>query len=153
MKKRTSPIIYTDRYRLQKALALQLRRFLLKEFKSKKIRLLIGCDREFARKFIEYQFRDGMRWDNYAHLWEFDHVVSLTLFENPADPDAWHIINTQPLLISDNKNKGQFGVEDILNARLKSEKLIQYKDVVGRLIEQHIRSTKNLRNVVDWSTF
>jgi hypothetical protein len=143
----------TERYRTERALAIQLRRFILKRSKSKQLGLLIGCDVDFARTFIEYQFTNGMTWDNHGRVWEFDHIVSIRVFDNPSDPDAWHIINIQPLLISDNKNKGFFGVEDILKARLNSEKLVGYKDVIDRLINKHTQSTQNLRKIVDWSSF
>ncbi len=67
-------------------------------------------DFETFKKYIENQFKDGMNWQNRAHMngWHFDHIIPLSSF-NLLDPEqfkkAMHYTNLQPLWAMDNFKK------------------------------------------------
>lgn len=74
------------------------------------MRLLIGCNPEELRAYIESQWSPGMTWDNHCHSgWHIDHKRPLASFDL-TDPEqqarAFHYTNLQPLWKSDNLKKG-----------------------------------------------
>lgn len=40
----------------------------------------IGCTIAEFRRWLEFQFVEGMTWDNYGTLWTVDHVIPLSRF-------------------------------------------------------------------------
>lgn len=68
---------------------------------------LLGYSTEKLRKRLEYQFKDGMSWENYGE-WEIDHIISVDYFLKKGETRP-HIINAlsnlQPLWASENKKK------------------------------------------------
>ena len=71
---------------------------------------LIGCSREQLIKHIEFQFKDGMSWDNYGRVgWHVDHRIPCDFFDlsNPEEQrKCFHYTNLQPLWWQDNYRKG-----------------------------------------------
>ena len=69
---------------------------------------LVGCSPEFLKKYIEWQFDDGMTWDNHGIHWHIDHIIPLSWFDL-TDPEqqklAFDFTNMQPLLARDNLSK------------------------------------------------
>lgn len=76
--------------------------------KNEKTRVLIGCEIEFLKKHLEFQFRDGMNWENYGQ-WHIDHIKPCASF-NFSEPEqqriCFHYTNLQPLWALDNIKKG-----------------------------------------------
>jgi hypothetical protein len=68
---------------------------------------LIGCDYETLRKHLEFQFIEGMNFDNYGK-WELDHILPVSSF-NMTDIEeikkCFNYKNIQPLWEPDNKAK------------------------------------------------
>lgn len=48
--------------------------------KDKHTEAYIGCTVKFLRKWLEYQFKDGMSWDNMSE-WHIDHVKPCASFD------------------------------------------------------------------------
>jgi len=70
---------------------------------------LIGCPIDFARRYLEKQFRDDMCWENHGYYWEIDHIIPVSSFDLTVDKQqkmAFHYTNLQPLLKYKNRNKG-----------------------------------------------
>lgn len=60
---------------------------------------------------LESQFTDGMTWGNYGTWWEIDHRVPASWFiikqmGDEAFNKCWALENLQPLLKSENRQKG-----------------------------------------------
>jgi len=75
---------------------------------SKETEKLIGCTR---KQFLDYQqglFLQGMTFDNYGKVWEFDHIKPLIKFDLTNEHDynvCCHYTNIQPLFCNENKEK------------------------------------------------
>jgi hypothetical protein len=70
---------------------------------------LLGCDIDFARKYIESQFKEGMTWDNHGKFgWHIDHIIPCASFDL-SDPEqqkiCFHYTNLQPLWWMENLKK------------------------------------------------
>lgn len=69
---------------------------------------LLGCDVEFFREWIEYQFDEDMSWDNIGSHWHFDHVIPCASFDLSEDAQlrecfSWK--NIRPLQAISNLQK------------------------------------------------
>lgn len=76
--------------------------------KSKKTVEYIGCDIDFLKEWLEYQFVEGMTWDNMGIEWHIDHVRPCSSFDFSNDTDiseCYHWTNLQPLFARDNISK------------------------------------------------
>lgn len=73
--------------------------------KSPRFEFYFGCSPEFYIKHIEYQFTEGMSWDNYKE-WQIDHILPLSLGNNEQD---WvmlnHYTNLRPMWAVENTSK------------------------------------------------
>ena len=84
---------------------------------NRRIIKLIGCFRYEFIEHLEKQFRDGMSWENYGHVWEIDHIIPLSRFDLTKKEEllkACFYKNLQPLLVIENKIKGN---KILINAR------------------------------------
>ena len=68
----------------------------------------LDCDIEFLKKWLKYNFKDGMTFDNYGSYWHVDHVIPCARFDL-KDPNqiahCFHWINLQPMIGSINMSK------------------------------------------------
>lgn len=87
----------------------RLRAVLRGKNKSASTMALLGCTVEELHNYLEKQFVEGMTWENRGTVWHADHMVPSTSFDL-SDPEqqrrCFHFSNLQPLLASDNMNKG-----------------------------------------------
>ncbi len=74
--------------------------------------ILIGCSiKEFIR-YLEFNFREGMSWDNYGNKnnqWNIDHIKPISSFnltELNEQKKAFHYSNCRPYWAKDNFKKG-----------------------------------------------
>ena len=72
--------------------------------------MLLGCSIEHARKHLESQFREGMKWDNHGKYgWHIDHIIPCASFDL-TDPEqqkkCFNYKNLQPLWWHENLSKG-----------------------------------------------
>jgi len=68
----------------------------------------IECDIETYRNHIEGLFEGEMSWDNYGSVWEIDHIIPIK-YGTPSLDEVFERLkftNTQPLLKSENRSKG-----------------------------------------------
>lgn len=78
-----------------------------KGIKYKSSLVLLGCDVEFFKNYLESKFYDGMSWDNISK-WHIDHIkpcskFDLSKYENQKI--CFHYTNLQPLWEKDNLEK------------------------------------------------
>lgn len=69
---------------------------------------LIGCNKEFLLRSLEYDFLPGMSWDNYGE-WHIDHIrpcASFDLSKPSEQRKCFNYRNLQPLWAKDNLSKG-----------------------------------------------
>jgi len=84
---------------------------------------LLGISRDQFVKWIEYQFEDGMTWDNHGTYWHIDHVqpcASFDLNDEKQQKVCFSWKNQQPLRAEANLSKSDtVSVELIAEHALK----------------------------------
>lgn len=83
-------------------------RSILRNTKSLRVQVLIGCTGPELRGYLEEKFKEGMTWANYGRFWVVDHVKPLSKFDlsNPEHlKKCCHFTNLQPLTYAENAAK------------------------------------------------
>ena len=98
----------TDWERLKEKFGGRLRKFVKRGQDSPSNQELFGCTRAEMCAHIEDQFKDGMSWDNYGKVWDFDHIVPYKAFPTVEELEKHHKIvcwykNVRPLPVPDNR--------------------------------------------------
>lgn len=101
---------HTDpRYKLTCTLRNRFREAIKKNFKRSSVLDLVGCSMEELKQHLESQFKQGMTWNNHGvgdGKWHIDHIIPLSVFDDPQSKQAWSKDNLQPLWGSENCSKG-----------------------------------------------
>lgn len=68
--------------------------------KNKPTMEYVGCDLEFLKEWLSYNFKEGMSFENYGPYWHLDHVLPCSKFNFENEDDitkcfSWY--NIQPL--------------------------------------------------------
>jgi hypothetical protein len=84
---------------------------------------LLGCDAEFLKEWLQYQFDENMTWDNYGEYWHIDHVIPCDSFDVGIEEElhkCFNWKNLRPYKGSKNISKGkQIIPRDILMQEIK----------------------------------
>lgn len=91
--------------------------------KSGRTLAILGCDADFFKEYIESKFVEGMTWENYGSVWDFDHIIPIC-YAMTEEEVLWlnHYVNFQPMFKYINrtdKNSNPFYDIDILNKCIK----------------------------------
>jgi len=97
-------------YRIKKLLARRLRQITNKTDTTMNY---IGCNIQYVREWIEYNFTDEMNWDNYGSYWSIDHVIPVSKFDLTVENEKfkcwnWSNLTPVPLLKNENQSKNIF---------------------------------------------
>ena len=71
----------------------------------------LGCDKRNFIQYIERKFKPDMNWDNYAKVWNFDHILPLMeivdgyYIPNEEINRRMRYTNIQPLYVQENRVK------------------------------------------------
>jgi hypothetical protein len=88
----------------------------------------LGCDYNYFKLWIEYNFDNNMSWDNYGTYWDLDHVLPLSKFNFNDDNDiklCYNWCNFKPLNKSLNIKKSNNILINYINEHIKNlEKFI-----------------------------
>ena len=97
------------RFREKRKWQQALRRYVLQKNVSEGYAMYFGLDIDSFRKWIEIQFTEGLNWNNFASVWQFDHIVPLAYFDFNKEEDlklAWNFINIRVEKYDLNKLRG-----------------------------------------------
>lgn len=73
--------------------------------KSDRTYNLLGYTTEQLKKRIEFNFKDGMSWNNYGE-WHIDHIKPVCAFDKDISPNIINALcNLRPLWASDNMSR------------------------------------------------
>lgn len=92
-------------YRIKKSLAARLRSVLNKTDTTMNY---IGCNIQYLREWFEFNFEEGMSWDNYGSYWSIDHVLPVRKFDLTVEKDkmlCWNWTNLMPTTVKYNSSK------------------------------------------------
>jgi hypothetical protein len=98
----------TKEYRLRSALRTRLRNAVTGTCGSARTLEILGCSIRELVIYLESKFQTGMSWDNYAKVWEIDHIIPCAVFDlSKADhvKRCFHFSNVQPMFVADNRRK------------------------------------------------
>lgn len=109
-KKRTKEISGTPKYKIITSLRGRLRACIKNKNWVPESYLVMGCDLQTFRNYIESKFKPGMTWENYGPKgWHIDHIKPCCLFDL-LDPEqqieCFNYTNLQPLWWHENIAKG-----------------------------------------------
>ena len=102
-------------YRIKKHLAWRLRNATNKIDSTMNY---IGCNIQYVREWIEYNFTEKMNWDNYETFWSIDHVIPICKFDLNLEDEKYRCWNWSnlipiPLLIHDKQSNNPFFVQKL----------------------------------------
>lgn len=81
---------------------------LLKNVKVDKCNDLFGASRAQMEKWLEYQFTEGITWENFGDVWQVDHVIPVAFFDISVREEhflCFNWTNLRPLLKEENTSK------------------------------------------------
>jgi hypothetical protein len=80
---------------------------------------LVGCSPDFLKKWLQFNFKPGMTFDNYGTYWHIDHVVPCYHFDLNDDNQlkkCFHWSNLQPLEATKNlQKKEKLDRDEVIN--------------------------------------
>lgn len=149
---------------------MSLRRYLIHGYKSANYSDYFGITQANFKLWIETQFVNGMNWDNYGTVWDFDHIIPVCYFDFTDKDDlilCWNFLNIQATRIPNNKNKSsRLDVPFFIEYFGRLASVTDYQ-IAERLcykccaISEQMRETHNLNKSLaflkktndDWETF
>jgi len=117
------------RFRIMHNTQSRVRHYLKSNGQTKNIKTeeLIGCNNQYLKEWLEYQFDDTMSWNNYGQYWHIDHVKPCNSYDATCHDDlkeCFNWRNMRPLKGSENISKSSKIIPiDIFNQKIK---VIQY---------------------------
>jgi hypothetical protein len=120
-----------ERTREKRRWQIALRRYVLEGNVSSFYAPYFGLDIKNLRKWFEYQFKDGIGWDDFASKWQFDHIIPVNYFEFTDELDlrlCWNFTNIR--VEFNNRNREGGNRIDVLGAKRYFQELYnatQYK--------------------------
>ena len=138
--------------KLKEKFAKHLLNFVINGFDSPLNQATMGCTYAEIRAHIESQFKDGMAWDNYGDVWEFDHIVPYKAFPTVEELDKHHKIvcwykNVRPLPPPDNRSDGGNYKEEDKQVVLNEDRA-KYWLSVGAQPSERVHSLLRQRGLV-----
>ncbi len=91
-------------------------RLIIEIYKEFSYEYYLGCCIDEYMIFLESKFEKGMNWNNYATVWEIDHIRPLNpIYEISQEEKIkrFHYTNTQPLFVEENSYKGNYEEEEV----------------------------------------
>lgn len=82
-----------------------------KRNKNTKTELLLGCNANFFREYLENLFTDGMSWNNYGNgegKWNIDHIIPVSSYDLSTIEEqkkCFHFSNCRPMWSIENIKK------------------------------------------------
>lgn len=100
-------------YRIKKSLAARLRSVIVKNNSTMNY---IGCNIQYIREWLEYNFTSEMNWNNYGSFWSIDHIIPVCKFDLTKEDEkfkCWNWSNLMPVPINYNSSKKGINMEQV----------------------------------------
>ena len=126
-------------YRIKKSLAARLRNVLEKKNTTMNY---IGCNILYFREWLEYNFTEEMKWDNYGTYWSIDHIIPVSKFDLTNETEklkCWNWSNMCPATVNYNSSKkGYIDMEQVNSIINKLEKFKEEGSTTKWFSEEYI---------------
>jgi hypothetical protein len=109
-------------YRLKKSIAARLRTVLIKNDSTMNY---IGCNIQYLREWVEYNFTSEMNWENYGSYWSIDHIIPVCKFDLILEDEklkCWNWSNLMPVTVKFNSSRKEIDMNQMDNILKKLEK-------------------------------
>jgi hypothetical protein len=109
-------------YRIKKSLALLLRNVIVKNNSTMNY---IGCNIQYLREWVEYNFTSEMNWNNYGSYWSINHIIPVCKFDLTNEDEklkCWNWSNLIPITIKDNSSNKCVNIQQAKHIIDKLEK-------------------------------
>jgi len=100
-------------YRIKKSLAARLRNVLNKKATTMNY---IGCNIQYFREWLEFNFTESMNWENYGTYWSIDHIIPVCKYDLTLEDEkfkCWNWSNMMPVTINYNSSKKNIDINQI----------------------------------------
>lgn len=97
------------KFREKRKWQISLRRYVLDKHICVAYAPYFGLDIENMRQWFEYQFQEGIGWDNFGKMWQFDHIIPVTYFDFLKEAElkmCWNFTNIRVEKFQLNKDRG-----------------------------------------------
>ena len=97
------------KFREKRKWQISLRRYVLDRHICVAYAPYFGLDVENMRQWFEYQFKEGIGWDNFGKMWQFDHIIPVTYFDFSDESElklCWNFTNIRVEQFQKNKDRG-----------------------------------------------
>jgi hypothetical protein len=114
------------RHRLNKRITLALQTENIR--KSNKTHTFIGCDIEYLKKWLEFQFNNNICWENIGE-WHIDHVIPCSNYDLTNEEQqklCFNWQNLRPCLAKENIQKGDKIIQTLIDS---------HKQLVSKFIQ------------------
>ncbi len=106
--RKETDVVFVIKTRLRGRLRSKLKDIVRNDCKFMSSLMLLGCDMQFFKSYIESKFTDGMSWDRLPEI-HLDHIIPCDKFDLTKIEEqrkCFHYSNIQPLWWYDNLSKG-----------------------------------------------
>ena len=149
--------ITTEQQKIRKKMSLSLRRLIrgtemkLDNYEGNQILRYIFLSRTDLIEYIEHQFVEGMRWDNYCSEWEIDHIAPASLFDLTNIEEmklCYHYLNLMPLWRKDNVTKAN----SLYYSKIELEKRLKVlpSNTILKLIKEKVDKEEDMINTYNY---
>lgn len=97
------------KFREKRKWQIALRRYIIEETTCPFYAPYFGLDIKNIRKWIEFQFNEGIKWEDFGEKWQFDHIIPVTYFDFSDESElriCWNFTNIALELYQKNKDRG-----------------------------------------------
>jgi len=102
-----------------------------------KYEALLGCEFTTLQKWLEYNFKEGMTWDNYGTYWHIDHTTPCASFDFANESNlrmCFHWSNLNPLEATENlKKSDKIDMAFIAIMRSRAIKFVTETDITMKM--------------------
>lgn len=145
-------------FREKRKWQIALRRYVLEQRWGSSYAPYFGLDCINFRKWLELQFDEDTKWENFSEVWQFDHIVPVAYFNFNDDLElrlCWNFTNIRVEKGSSNKNRGHR--VDVLASKVYFERLYERTgygickgmlDKITRIEVSEIESTVKLEGFI-----
>ena len=114
------------KFREKRKWQIALRRYVLEQKSSIDYAPYFGLDIASLRQWFEIQFDPGIGWADFAHKWQFDHIIPVAYFDFGNDQElkmCWNFTNLRVDVLGGPNNPAHY--LDIMAAKNYFEQLYQ----------------------------
>jgi hypothetical protein len=129
-----------SKYKITIVLRNRFRKFY--KYKTNSSKDIVGISCEEYIKWIEFNFKEGMTWENHGILWHIDHLIPCYWFNHMNEIESklcFNWINTRPLYAKTNLSRKKCTLEELVNQELNLKffgKEYNLKPLITKFLEK-----------------